>query len=66
MLLRILVFLLALILGILTMRYAKTLVDWGMRSAWADDHLPLGSYSAWKLVGLGLIVLGVVYLFGII
>lgn len=60
------VFIIATILGILTMKYAKTLTDWGLRSAWADEHLPLGSVSGWKLFGLAIIIFGVAKLFGLL
>lgn len=63
---RFIVFLLLTIGGILILKYSKFIVDSGLRSAWADEHLPLGSYSGVKILGLVIIVFAIMYLFKVI
>jgi len=63
---RFLVFLIATIIGLVLIKYSKWFVDNGLQSSWANEHLPLGSYSGIKILGVVAIVFGVLYLFGMI
>lgn len=52
--------------GFVAIRYCKWLVDnTGIRFDWAEKFLgPGGTYTAWKIIGLGLIIFGFYYTFG--
>lgn len=61
------IFLVMTIIGLLIMKYAEPIVRTFGKSAWAEQHLGGGgSYTLWKLSGLAIIILGALYLLGVI
>lgn len=65
-LVKILVFLLTLVIGIVIIRFTDRIVNIVGKSQWAEQKLGMGgSYSLWKLFALLLIVWGFLYMIGI-
>jgi hypothetical protein len=57
----------AIVLGILMMKYSIQITDTFGRVAWAEEHLHggmAGTYTFYKLVGLAIIIFALLYIFG--
>ena len=64
---RIIIFLIALIIGICLMRYNEWLVRTVGKAEYAERILGSGgTYTMWKILGVIVIILGVIYLLGVI
>lgn len=62
---RLVVFALSLVVGFWMIRNSLTLVGWFGQFSWAERYLGAGgSYSAWKLFGILVIILGFLYAVG--
>ncbi len=62
---RILVFLLTCAVGLAVMRYAEPIVRTFGRMDWAEKALGAGgTYTAWKLIGVLVIIVGFLYAIG--
>jgi len=65
-LLKILVFILALIVGLGFLVYAEPLVRTFGKTAWAEEHFRTmgGTYLVWKIVGIIIMIVGLLFLTG--
>jgi len=64
---RIVVFIIALVIGICLMHYNEWLVRTVGKAEYAERILGSGgSYTMWKILGVIVIILGVIYLLGVI
>jgi len=64
---KIMVFILALGIGIAILRYSEPLVRTFGKSSFAEQYLGMGgSYTMWKLIALAVIIVGFLYLLGTI
>ena len=65
-LLKILVFILALVLGLSFLIYTEPIVRTFGKTDWAERHFQTfgGTYLVWKIVGIIIIILGFLFLVG--
>lgn len=62
---RILIFLVSFALGLIIVRYNKYVVDAAGKSQWAEQKLgPGGTYTAWKIFGIVIIIFGFLWAIG--
>lgn len=60
---RLIIFAIGIIAGVGCLRYTYQIVQTVGRSSWAEQHLG-DTFNMWKLIGVALIVVATVYLFG--
>lgn len=58
---KILVFLLCVGLGILILKYTEPIVRTVGKMDWAERRFSGGTYTVWKLIGIGVIAGGLIY-----
>ncbi len=62
-----LIFLSMFVIGLAILKYTEPLVRTFGKSVWAEQHLGGGgSYTMWKLIAIGVILVGFLYLMGVI
>lgn len=65
-LVKIIVFIIAVILGIIILRKTEPLVRLFGKNEWAEEHLGGGgTYTMWKIIGLLVIIAGLIYMVGL-
>ena len=61
---------LLIVLGILMMRYTVQITEYTGKIDWAEEYLgggtAAGTYTMWRLVGLGIAILAVMWIFGLL
>jgi len=61
---------LVILLGLAMMRYTVQITNFTGRIDWAEQYLgpgtAAGTYTLWRLVGLGILILGALWLFGLL
>lgn len=67
MFLRILIFILSIVIGVVFIKYSYQMVRIVGHIRWAEEKLgTASSYTVWKLIGMIIIALGAMYGFGVI
>lgn len=62
---RLLMFFISFALGLIIIRYNKYVVDMAGKSQWAEEKLGSGgTYTAWKLFGIGIMLFGFLWAIG--
>lgn len=62
---RLLIFVGSFALGFIILRYNKYVVDMAGKSEWAEEKLGAGgTYTAWKLFGIAIIIFGFLWAMG--
>jgi hypothetical protein len=64
MLLKIFIFAVSLVLGYLSIKYNYWIVKTLGKSVWAENHFPGATFGLYKLVGIGIMILGFLHLIG--
>jgi hypothetical protein len=61
------IFMTLFLVGLAILKYTEPIVRTVGKSVWAETHLGSGgSYNMWKLIAIGVILVGFLYLMGVI
>lgn len=63
--LRFLVAPLLMVVGVVIMKYSVHIADFFGKADWAERYLPAGSYTMYKLIGLGFCIIGLLWMLGV-